>query len=116
VPNAFVVSSVDETAFVNGVQVFQDTRVPPPNLTRNFGSAGRFISTVTCGQPITLPCNTVTSPSVLPGEDTAVFFDGWNHVQGELDGTLVERFTVHGTLNGTPVDLTASSRPILLTG
>jgi hypothetical protein len=118
VPNAFVVNSVDEREVVSGVQIGQDTLVPPPNLTHRFFSAGRFISTVTCGDPITLPCNTVISPAVLPGEDVAVFFEGWFHTTDPSDpnGLLVVTFTVHGTLNGTPVDLTASAPPIQETG
>jgi hypothetical protein len=117
-PNAFVVNSVDERFVVSGVQIAQDTLVPPPNLTRRFFSAGRFISTVTCGDPITLPCNTVISPAVLPGEDVAVFVEGWFHTTDPSDpnGLLVATFTVHGTLNGTPVDLTASAPPIQETG
>jgi hypothetical protein len=117
-PNAFVVNSVDERFVVSGVQIGQDTLVPPPNLTRRFFSAGRFISTVTCGDPITLPCNTVISPAVLPGEDVAVFVEGWFHTTDPSDpnGLLVATFTVHGTLNGTPVDLTASAPPIQETG
>jgi hypothetical protein len=119
VPNAFVVSSVDEATFVNGLQIGQSTLVPPPNLTGRFFSAGRFISTVTCGLPITVPCNKVTSPAVLPGENVAVFFDGWMHsTEGppaDPNGILVEKFTVHGTLNGAPINLTANSQSILET-
>jgi hypothetical protein len=117
-PNAFVVNSVDEREVVSGVQIGQDTLVPPPNLTRRFRSAGRFISTVTCGDPVTVPCNTVISPAVLPGEDVAVFVEGWFHTTDPSDpnGLLVVTFTVHGTLNGTPVDLTASAPPIQETG
>jgi len=114
-PNAFVLNSVDESEVVSGVPIGHDTLVPPPNLTRRFFSAGRFISTVTCGDPISVPCNTVVSPAVLPGEDVAVFVEGWFHTRGDPsdpNGTLVVTFTVHGTLNGTPVDLTASAPPI----
>jgi hypothetical protein len=116
IPNAFVVDSVDETFLVDGVdQGFSDTLVPPPNLSRRFGSAGRFISTVTCGAPAS-PCTNVISPAVLPGEDVSVYFEGWFHTQGETNGSLVATFTVHGTFNGQPLDLTASSPPIQLTG
>jgi hypothetical protein len=115
-PNAFVVSSVDESIFVDGVQFGSTgTLVPPPNLTDRFGSAGRWPSTVTCGQPPSPPCTVVTSPAILPGENTVIFWDGWFHGADEPNGTYVFRFTVHGTLNGTPVDLTASSPSILMT-
>lgn len=114
-PNSFVVSSVDETILVNGVVFSQGTLTPPPNLTDRFGSAGRWPATVTCGQPPTVPCNVVMPPAILPGENAVIFYDGWVHGDGEPNGLYVFRFTVHGTLNGTPVDLTASSPPIQMT-
>jgi hypothetical protein len=61
------------------------------------------------------PCNIVGSPAVDPGEITAIYHRGWAHGNAEPNGTYVFRYTVHGTLNGTPVDLTASSPPILMT-
>jgi hypothetical protein len=115
VPNAYVVTSVDESFLVDGVETStgpSDTLVPPPNLTHRFGSAGRFLSTVTCGQPVTVPCNTVAMPAVVPGESTAVYFEGWAHQHVDPNGMLVAKFTVHGTLNGVPVTLNASSPPI----
>jgi hypothetical protein len=45
-------------------------------------------------------------------ENSAVFYSGWLHADDEPDGTYVFRFTVHGMLNGTPVDLIANSPPI----
>jgi hypothetical protein len=114
-PNAFVVSSIDETFFVDGVDVYgTGTLTPPPNVTDRFGSAGRWPVSVTCGQPPTVPCNVVTSPAaaILPGEDTVIWWEGWFHGQSDPNGTLVMRFTIHGTLNGNPVDLTTSSPPI----
>ena len=42
-------------------------------------------------------------------------YTGWIHAVGEPNGKYVFRYTVHGTLNGTPVDLTASSPPIVMT-
>jgi hypothetical protein len=115
VTNAFVVSSVDETILVNGAVFSQGTLTPPPNLTDRFGSAGRWPATVTCGQPPTVPCNVVLNPAILPGENTVIFFERWFHASDEPNGTYVFRFTVHGTLNGTPVDLPASSPSIRMT-
>jgi hypothetical protein len=114
--NAFVVTSVDEEVFVNGAQVpdFPPSTLTPPPNTNVPAWSGRWPSTVTCqGQP---PCNVVGDPAVIPGENTVVVFDGWSHGVGEPNGTYVFKFTVHGTLNGTPVDLTASSPPISMTG
>jgi hypothetical protein len=113
-PNAFVVSSVDESVFVDGVQFGStDTLVPPPNAVRR-GVSGHWPATVTCPAPPD-PCNIVGSPAILPGENTVIFWDGWFHGDQEPNGTYVFTFTVHGTLNGTPVDLTASSPSILMT-
>jgi hypothetical protein len=113
-PNAFVVSSVDESVFVDGVQ-FGDTATltPPPNAVRR-GISGHWPATVTCPPPFE-PCNIVGSPAILPGENTAIFWDGWFHGAEEPNGTYVFTFTVHGTLNGTPVDLTASGPGIRMT-
>jgi hypothetical protein len=52
---------------------------------------------------------------VLPRENTAVLYVGWIHGSGELNGKHVFQFTVHGTLNGTPVDLTARGPAIQMT-
>jgi hypothetical protein len=114
-PNAFVVSSVDEKIFVDGVQTFTvETQTPPPNAVFR-GQSGHWPSTVTCPPDPTQPCNVVGNPAVLPGENTAAFYIGWFHGDQEPNGTYVFRFTIHGTLNGTPVDLTASSPPIVMT-
>ena len=117
-PNSFVISSIDETILTNGVEVGQGTLTPPPNLTDRFGTAGHWPSTVTCtGQPGTYqpPCNVVTSPAIVPGEDTVTFWDGWVHATPEPNGIGLAKFTIHGTLNGTPVDLTATSPAIFMT-
>jgi hypothetical protein len=115
-PNAYVVSSVDQKIYVNGSVFSQATITPPPNLTAFLGTAGKWPSTVTCGDPPTVPCNVVTSPAILPGERTSILFPGWIHVSNEPNGTYVFQYIVHGTLNGTPVNLTASSPPIQMTG
>jgi hypothetical protein len=113
-PNAFVVSSVDESIFVDGVQFGStETLTPPPNAVRR-GVSGHWPATVTCPAPPDT-CNIVGSPAILPGENTVIFWDGWFHGDEEPNGTYVLTFTVHGTLNGTPVDLTASGPGIRMT-
>lgn len=113
-PNAFTVSSVDQTIFVDGVETFSGfTFTPPPEPSLRLWS-GHWPSTVTCPSAGT-PCNMVGSPAVVPGENAVVLYSGWTHGVGEPNGTYVFRLTVHGTMNGTPVDLTASSPPILMT-
>jgi hypothetical protein len=115
--NTFVVSSVDETVFVDGEQYGAVTTwTPPPFPTPAAftGYAARWTETVQC--PSTgPPCNEVRSPAVLPGEKTAVLFLGWGHGPGEPNGKYVFEYTVHGTLNGSPVDVTTSSKPIFMT-
>lgn len=114
-PYAFVVNSVDQRMFVDGVEfggLF--TFTPPPNaFPRNF--SGVWPATVSCQLGTSDPCNLVSNPAVVPGEITAVVKPGWVHGDSEPNGTYVFKFTIHGTLNGTPVDLTASSRPIVMT-
>ena len=41
-----------------------------------------------------------------------VYYVGWIHADNEPNGRYVFKYTIHGTLNGSPVDLTASSPPI----
>jgi hypothetical protein len=69
---------------------------------------------VTCPSDGT-PCNVVLNPAVLPGENTTILYSGWIHGSTEPSGTYVFRYTIHGTLNGNPLDLTASSPPIRMT-
>ncbi len=110
--NAFIVTSVENHIFVNGVDIFDDTYIPPPNeYPRSW--AGHWPSTLHC--PDTGPCNVIGSPAVVPGEQAAVLFAGWGHGAGEPNGRYVFQYTVHGTLNGLPADVTASSRPIFMT-
>jgi hypothetical protein len=117
VPNAFVVDSIDEAVYVNGVhQDAYDVRwTPPPYITPSgypFYS-GKWPATVTCdGGP---PCTNVQNPAAVPGEDIAIFISGWAHGNAEPNGNYVFRFTIHGTLNGNPVDLTATEAPIRMT-
>jgi hypothetical protein len=112
VPNSFVVSSVDEQVFVDGVEhpEFATTYTPPPNASFTSYS-GHWPSTVTC-PPGGAPCNVVGSPAILPGENTVALYVGWVHGAGEPVGTYVFKFTIHGTVNGTAVVLTANSPPI----
>jgi hypothetical protein len=121
--NSFVIDSVDETITVDGAPLGGvSTWTPPPNPTVNgfpFRSqSGHWPSTVTCATGSPDPCTAVGNPAVVPGETTVAFWIGWAHgtvAQGELAGTYVFTFTVHGTLNGDPVDVTASSKKIVMT-
>jgi hypothetical protein len=112
--NSFVVGSVDLVGvFVNGV-LLPDSPLrftPPPDSAPFLGGSGHWPATVTCGEPgaFQRPCNVVKSPAVVPGERTVVFYAGWIHSTGEPNGMYVFKYIVHGTLNGAPVDLTASS-------
>jgi hypothetical protein len=115
--NSFVVSSVDQRVFIDGVEqpsfAANYTPAPSPNL-RSW--AGHWPTTVKCqpGAPPD-PCNEIHNPAVVPGEVASVLYTGWSHGADEPDGTYVFRYTIHGSLNGTAVDLTASSPPISMT-
>ena len=111
--NAFIVTSVDEHIFVDGDEYSHDTFYPPPNeYPRTW--ADHWPMTLKCPAG-TGPCTDIGKPAVVPGEQAAVLFAGWGHAPGEPNGKYVFRYTVHGTLNGEPVDLTASSVPIMMT-
>ncbi len=113
--NAFVVTSVDFSTIIDGVRQPGPpfTFTPPPNaFFRSY--SGHWPSTVTC-PPGGDPCNQVTNPAVIAGEVTSVVFTGWAHGADEANGSHVFEYTVHGTLNGEPVSLTARSRPIVMT-
>jgi hypothetical protein len=114
VPNGFVVSSIDQAILVDGVQDhdFDFTFTPPP-YPSDPPRAGRWPMTVNC-PPEGPPCADVGSPAVVPGENTAVFWTAWAHGNTEPNGTYVFKFTIQGTLNGTSVDLHASSPPIVM--
>ena len=114
-PNAFVVSGVEQTIFVDGQQVGSSyTFTPPPDVNFPRSYSGHWPSTVKCPSSGP-PCNEVHSPAVVPGEEAAVIYAGWQHEVGEPNGKYVFQYTVHGTLNGAPVDVTASSQPIFMT-
>jgi hypothetical protein len=114
-PGAFVMSSVDVTIFVNGQVYFATTNYPPPGALNSRRNAGHWPSTVTCPDSPSDPCNVVGSPAILPGEKTVALWERWTHASGEPNGAYVFRFTIHGTLDGAPVDLTADSPSILMT-
>jgi hypothetical protein len=125
VKGAFVMSSVDTTILANGAAYSGwQGLTPPPNISSDGpgrGWAADWPSTATCpGTPPWLndstdPCTIVIAPAILPGEKTVAFFMGWAHGTGEPNGTYVFRFTIHGTVDGQPVDLTADSPSIVMT-
>lgn len=115
--NSFVVSSVDMRVFIDGVQFGGATTfVPPPNIQPDFlwNYAGHWPATVTCGGNPP-PCGAVGNPAVLPTEAAIPFYTGWTHGAGEPNGMYVFRFTVHGTLNGTSVDIDTVTPKIEMT-
>lgn len=119
VQNSFTISSVDERVFVNGVHEpgFDTTFTPPPNPSI-LSWSGHWPSTVTCeGQPgsFQTPCDVVSGPAVIPGENTVVLYAGWAHGTMEPNGTYVFDFIIHGSQNGTALDLSANSPPIQMT-
>jgi hypothetical protein len=116
VRNAFDINSIDESVSVNGHSYSNVNWSPPPNITPSnlIGYSARWPATVVCdGSP---PCTDVQNPAIVPGEDTAAFITGWIHGNAEPNGTYVFTYTIHGTLNGNAVDLTASSPAIRMTG
>lgn len=118
VPNAYVLSSMDQTITVNGAPYpgFGVLTVSPPPNAQFPAQSGRWPATVVCSPPTASPpCATVENPAVLPGETTVAVFIGWAHGSQEPNGKYVFTFVLHGTLNGQPVDLTASSPTIAMT-
>jgi hypothetical protein len=113
VTNAFVVSRVDETIYVDGVDRFDFVQLPPPGS--NFAPwSGHWPVEVTC--PDTgPPCDVVGPPTVLPGERAIVLYTGWAHGFDEPDGTYVFKYTVRGSVNGTPVALVGTAPKIVMT-
>ena len=116
-PNSYVVTSVSTNTFVNGAPytAFDGTLTPAPSPSVRSWT-GHWPMTVKCqpGAPPD-PCDEIHSPAVIPGENTSVVYAGWVHGDAEPNGTYVFRFTIHGTLNGSPLDLTADSPPIEMT-
>jgi hypothetical protein len=120
VPNAFVINSVDQQVSVDGADYpsGDGNFAPPPNVTPFPSASGRWPATVVCSgsPPSPPPCTDIQNPAVLPGENTIGFYAGWSHDPTDRNGTFVFTYTIHGTLNGNPVDLTASSPAIQMTG
>ena len=116
VPNAFVIDSIDESISVGGQEYSDVHWTPPPNITppAYTGYSARWPATVACGGGP--PCTDVRNPAVVPGEDISAFITGWIHGDTEPNGLYVFKFTIHGTLNGNAVDLTATETPIRMTG
>jgi hypothetical protein len=116
-PNSFVINGVGQETFVNGVDEGTITATPPPNANP-LSWSGHWHSTVDCeGQPGSFhtPCDVLVSPAVLPGENVSATYFGFQHGVGEPNGTYVFKYTIHRTLNGNPVDLTAFAPPIQMT-
>jgi hypothetical protein len=105
--NAFVIDSVDLTTFRDGVQVGDPFMVNAPPTSTFF--AARWPTTVT--QPGGV--YSVGKPAIIPGENTVAVFFGQPF---DGPGTYVFKYTLHGTLNGSPVDLSANSPRITATG
>jgi hypothetical protein len=116
-PNSYVVSSVSQSILINGAPypAFDATYTPAPSAFIR-AWAGHWPTTVKCqpGAPPD-PCNEIHNPAIIPGENTSILYAGWSHGAAEPNGTYVFKYTIHGTLNGNPVDLTAFSPPIDMT-
>lgn len=106
--NAFVIDSVDLTTFFNGVQVGDPFSVAAPPNSTDF--TGRWPTTVTGNIGVGF---TVGKPAVIPGENTVAFYVGQQFELGP--GAYVFKYTLHGTLNGSPADLSATSPRITVT-
>jgi len=105
--NAFVIDSVDLTTYRDGVQVGDPFPVnAPPNSTL---FTGRWPTTVT-GPSTGFQ---VGKPAIIPGENTVAVFFGQPF---DGPGTYVFKYTLHGTLNGDEVVLSATSPRITATG
>jgi hypothetical protein len=107
--NAFVIDSVELTTFFNGAQVGDPFSVAAPPTSTDF--TGRWPTTVTGNIDVGF---TVGKPAIIPAENTVTFYIGQ---QFELQpGAFVFKYTLHGTLNGSPVDLRATSPPVTASG
>jgi hypothetical protein len=56
----------------------------------------------------------VGKPAIIPGENTVAVFFGQPLELGS--GKYVFNYTLHGTVNGNPVDLSATSPQVIATG
>ena len=101
IANAFVIDSVDLTTFLNGAQVGDPYTVSAPPTSSDF--TGRWPTTVTgpAGSYV------VGKPAIIPGENTVAVYFGQPLELGS--GKYVFVYTLHGTINGEAVELTATS-------
>jgi hypothetical protein len=111
--NAYVVSRIDVDIMANGRLAYHWYFTPPPDSSVPDFS-GRWPMTVTCpGTPPSPPCNIVSDPAVLPGEELVIFYVGYAPDPSDPPGNYVFVFTAHGTVNGQPLDVTAQSSPLV---
>ena len=106
---ALVIDSVDLTTFLNGVQVGDPFTVEAPPTSSDF--TGRWPTTVTGNVNAGFQ---VGKPAIIPGENTVAVFFGQPLDLGS--GKYVFNYTLHGTLDGNPVDLSATSPQVTATG
>ena len=101
-------NSIDQTFFIDGVQqgATPDVVQAPPNpgagdfFTRSY--MGHWPSTTTCATASD-PCSFVVGkPAVTPGENTVLFYTAWLPADREADGSHVFKYTIDGSLNGSP--------------
>jgi hypothetical protein len=112
----FVPAAMEQHGQWPSRHIVPTTRGPLAACTETSSCAGHWPTTVRCqlGAPPD-PCNEIHNPAVVPGEVASVLYAGWSHGVDEPDGTYVFKHTIHGSLNGTAVALTASSPPISMT-
>jgi hypothetical protein len=108
IANAFVIDSVDLTTFFNGAQVGSPFTVAAPPNSSDF--TGRWPTTVTGPAGSYL----VGKPAIIPGENTVAVYFGQPLDLGS--GKYVFVYTLHGTINGNPVELTATSPQVSAVG
>ena len=113
-PNAFVVDRIDETVFVDGVETYDFFYTSPPDNSYP-PYTGHWPATVAC-PPSGPPCNDVRNSAVMPGEKTAIFWTGWLHGNEEPNGLYVFKYTIRGSINGVPVELSDTTPPLRMTG
>ncbi len=119
IKNAFVVTSIDYVYEHDGAVLNGATFYPPGSP--NYEPIDPAIVTFDLRWPVSVACTTPTDctpylPTVLPGENTVVFYPGFLFRYGiELPGTDVFRFTVHGLANGSPLDLHGNTGRITVT-
>lgn len=106
IANALVLDSVDIVTFFNGEQVGDPFTVAAPPNSSDF--TGRWPTTVTGNVNNGFQ---VGRPAIIPGENTVAFYVGQPLDLGA--GKYVYKYVLHGTLNGSPVELTAISPQVI---